>query len=522
VLLRLKAQWGRRRLEPHPIEKARILHDHLPGPDPDAYEVDGATWADLDLDLVYQAIDRTQTPIGAQRLYRTLRTPRLSTAMLVARERLIDLFTREPATRETVQMQLARVEGSGGWDLPNLLWGALHTSRIPFAILFLLGRAGPLAVILGFFWPVAWLFALALVLTNLLIHFHFQVVVNVHAPALGHLRAVLVAAQELSRAALPGLEPEQELLTTSLRGTRSLRKRLRWLLAADPLDVSGFVKALTLRDERALVWSIPAIMVNRDKLRALHLTLGTLDEALSIASWRREVALHCRPVFSPPRQGLALQDLRHPALVAPVGNDLALDAEGLVLTGSNMSGKTTFLKTVGVSAILGQAINTVTARSYEAPFVQVLSSIDTADDLEEGRSSYLAEAESILRLVVASGSKPVRLFIIDEIFRGTNPTERIAAAAEVLCHLAVHDIVLAATHDLELCGLLAEHFTEAHFRENEEFEFDFKLRPGRSPTRNAIRLLERVGFPHSIVQGAARRAAESSIERESPSLSTAS
>lgn len=177
-----------------------------------------------------------------------------------------------------------------------------------------------------------------------------------------------------------------------------------------------------------------------------------------------------------------------------------------------MAGKTTFLKTMGVNGILAQTINTAFAELYEAPFIKVMSSIERAEDIALGKSYYLAEVESVLRLVLASSNDTVHLLLLDEIFRGTNSVERRAASIEVLKYLANgKDYVLVATHDLQLSEVLDREYDNYHFREyvsDTGLEFDYKLHEGASTTRNAIALLDLIGYPKSIVENAANRVAD--------------
>ena len=186
-----------------------------------------------------------------------------------------------------------------------------------------------------------------------------------------------------------------------------------------------------------------------------------------------------------------------------------------------MSGRTTFLKTIGVNAVLAQTIFTVAAKEYRCPFLGIKSSIGRQDNLIEGKSYYLSEVESIHRLIKAADQPVVHLFIIDEIFRGTNSAERIAASIEILKYLNSNsNIVLAATHDLELTERLTGLYDNYHFREQlSEYglEFDYTIKPGPSKTRNAIALLEFTGYPKVITDKAAENVPErftnSSIER---------
>ena len=145
-----------------------------------------------------------------------------------------------------------------------------------------------------------------------------------------------------------------------------------------------------------------------------------------------------------------------------MANSIVLrSGQGVLVTGSNMSGKSTFLRTVGVNAILAQTIGTCLARTYAAPVFVVRSCIGRSDDLVGGKSYYLAEVEALLGLVEASETADCCLFLLDELFRGTNAVERIAAGEAVLRELLLsrpghdkHHVALAATHDGELVDLL--------------------------------------------------------------------
>ena len=184
-----------------------------------------------------------------------------------------------------------------------------------------------------------------------------------------------------------------------------------------------------------------------------------------------------------------------------------------------MSGKSTFLRTVGVNAVLAQTIFTVFAQAYRAPFFRVETAIGTTDSLLEGKSYFLAELERIRGFLTPDPAGIPHLLLLDELFRGTNAMERIAAGSAVLCHLArLPGQVLVASHDLELAQLLGDAYPSFHFRELIEdgaLRFDYRLRPGPSSTKNAIALLEVLHFPREVVQEALR-VAESLEARRGP------
>ncbi len=195
-----------------------------------------------------------------------------------------------------------------------------------------------------------------------------------------------------------------------------------------------------------------------------------------------------------------------------------------------MSGKSTFLRTVGVTAVLAQTLNTCLAAEYQAPVFNVRSCIGRSDDLLTGRSYYIVEVESLLELVAAGGTSAApHLFLLDELFRGTNAVERIAAGQAVLLQLVerferAQDGMwsLAATHDGDLVDLLPDRYAPFHFGDRvgpEGLMFDHQLRHGAATTRNAIALLRLHGAPQELIQRALTCAAMLDAQRGSTLLS---
>lgn len=212
--------------------------------------------------------------------------------------------------------------------------------------------------------------------------------------------------------------------------------------------------------------------------------------------------------------------LRHPLVVDAVPNDYAPTLPGTIITGANMAGKSTYVRAVGLAAVLAQPLHTVPADAYAASFLSVRSSIGRADDVTTGTSYYHAEADATVALMSAArdgaAAGDSHLFLLDELFRGTNAVERVAAGAAVLDDLATPRIgaahhVVAAIHDGELVDRLAACYEPWHFREHvgaDGLSFDYVLRPGPATTRNAIALLAQLGAPPSMIERAISYAAE--------------
>ena len=209
---------------------------------------------------------------------------------------------------------------------------------------------------------------------------------------------------------------------------------------------------------------------------------------------------------------LQLEQLYHPLLADPVKNDIKT-TNGVLLTGSNASGKSTFFKAVALNMILAQTIHTCCADHCQSSYWRVMTSMALRDDLGSGESYYIVEIHSLKRILdaVQSPGAPVLCFV-DEVLRGTNTVERIAASTQILKSLHKPGVCcFAATHDVELTGLLEAEYDNYHFEEqiaDGDISFPYLLMPGRATSRNAIRLLEMMGYSEEIIKKADDQAAE--------------
>jgi DNA mismatch repair ATPase MutS len=189
-----------------------------------------------------------------------------------------------------------------------------------------------------------------------------------------------------------------------------------------------------------------------------------------------------------------------------VANSITLIDKSVLLTGSNMSGKTTFIRAIGINAILAQTIGTCFAKECIMPPLRIFSAMRISDDLLNDKSYYFEEILTIKAMVEESQSETQALFLLDELFKGTNTVERIAAGKAVLSYLNKgQHIVFVATHDIELTVYLKDSFDLYHFTEvveNDKIAFDYKLRTGNLKTRNAIRILEINHYPIEVISEA--------------------
>lgn len=249
------------------------------------------------------------------------------------------------------------------------------------------------------------------------------------------------------------------------------------------------------------------IIGHRDGIGRLFAFIGEIDSAIAVASLRSEERL-CKPVFMRDKI-LHIDRLVHPLIEDCTTNSIDLDHRSILLTGSNMSGKTTFIRAVAINAILAQTLYACFAETYAAPFFRIYSSIRVTDDLSDKTSYFLEEVLIIKEFIAESQNGGPCLFILDEIFKGTNTVERIAAGKGILSYVnGPEHFVFVSTHDTELTHLLEDDgYALYHFCEkitDGQLTFDYKLQAGRLKTRNAIRILELYDYPHEIIADAVR------------------
>lgn len=457
------------------------------------------------MDAVFAAIARTHSPAGAQVLYRALREPRLETASLDRRDDLIDALTEDPEV--LLDVREALTDDDQSWMVPDVLWEPLP--RLPLGVGFFWGlRAVALAaVIVGIgWWPPAFLFLIAALGTNVVVGLWLEQRIEVFGDALIGLAATIRVARRVAAALPDSLAERRAALLEWLRRARPIERRAGLITMGDPTELTEFFQRLL--GAKPLAYSSAVDLIEREvaALRALYLEVGEIDAAISIAWLRAERGLTI-PDLETGGEELELEAAVHPLVGGAVANDAALAPDrGLLITGSNMSGKTTYLKTVAVNAICAQSIHAVFAAAHRGPLLRVATSIDRLDDLEDNQSYFMAEALSVQSLLEVAAAGP-SLVVIDELFRGTNPADRLAAGVAVLDYLGPRALVAIATHDAELGDRVASGYVEHHFLDRwsgTEMSFDYRLRRGRSPRSNAIELLADIGYPREIIESAER------------------
>lgn len=230
--------------------------------------------------------------------------------------------------------------------------------------------------------------------------------------------------------------------------------------------------------------------------------LGAFEALISLSVMEVITPVSSYPTFTFELPEFHAKDLAHPFIHHEKRVSNNVDINGIsIITGSNMSGKTTLLRTIGINLVLAYAGAPVCASSLRTEIMTVYTSMRNNDDLSEGVSTFYAELLRIKKIVDYSKQQEKMIFLIDEIFKGTNSKDRVDGAKTVLKGLDKPWMVgLISTHDYELCDLENDsnkRFSNYHFTENyseNRIHFDYKLHKGRCKTSNARYLMKMVGL----------------------------
>ncbi len=472
--------------------------------------LDDQTWNDMDMNRVFRKVNRTFSSSGQQVLYNTLRTLQFDEAELKRRDRLIDFFQHNKDEREKLSCVFYFL-GKEGYDgaasilfkgMPSLpdyaSWAPVLTVCMILSILsvFLIGVRALIPILIMF-------------IVNTVFHNKLNAHTEATMPAIKYIGKMIYAAKVIEQLGYPQLQKDyNEFFGKCAVKCATILKKARsvGLGGGDPFGLSEYAKMLFLSEARGFLRALKHVEEDVAVLRVLYRKLGELDAFQSVASYRRGLRIFSKPKFVEAGQYIRAESVGHPLLSNPVYNSITIDHKNIVVTGSNMSGKSTFLRTVAINSVFAQTIYTTVSKQYETSFFNVLTSISPSDDLLEGKSYYMAEAEALLRMVNVLEEDRCSLLIIDEIFRGTNPLERVAAASALLQYFAKRNtLVIVATHDMEITQNVDADYTSYHFSENvtrDSLDFDYKLKEGPLTKPNGIRILEYIGYPEEITERA--------------------
>lgn len=516
-LARLRRNWGTIPEREYTYEELERISHYAKRKGAGSFMVDDTTWNDLDMDSVFMMLNQTVSSCGEDYLYYVLRKPLFDSDELKKRDELVEYFRSHREQREAVQMLLHEIGRPANMSISDYIF-ALKDVQRKDPLIYILHL---LAVIAGIGCavtiPVLGIFILLGVIAwNVTTHVRAMGKVEPYLSSFVCLLQLASAAEKLGKLKLDALTGYTQALVKSAKAMNVIRRKSKVVVQRNGVGegIEGLILTyinLVFLLDLIQFYSMVKLFGGMEKdADVLMENIGILDSAIAIASYREYLTYYCLPEFVPGKEAyMEVRDLYHPLIAEPVANSITVSG-GVLVTGSNASGKSTFLKNVAINAIFAQTIYTCTAQYYRANMLKVLTSMALRDNLQGGESYYIVEIKSLKRILDESKKKEPMLCIVDEVLRGTNTIERIAASSRILRFLD-HPWVIsfAATHDIELSYILEGIYENYHFEEkilDNNVVFDYLLREGRAVSRNAIALLEMIGYDEKLV-GEARHAA---------------
>ena len=458
--------------------------------------IDDKTWSDLNMDTLFHKINFNFTAIGEMRLYATLRG-----MFKVNQTSLINMFKDNKVFRLNVSYILSKI----GKNVYPLFPDQMLPSKRNILLMFC-----PLLPFIGFAFiflipSKGILICLTFMILNAILSFKLKKSYDQDLKSVFYTANVIKQSQALSKIeSTPAISVD----FTHFKASRRFSGLLARVESQDMASsIIMFIKLVFMIDYVLFHLIQRSYFKYQEEVMACYDHISLLDNHYSIAMYQHTLTHYCYPKINHNINGLQMKSIIHPLLDEENAIANTIDISNhILLTGSNASGKSTFMKAVALNLILAQSIQTATAHSFIYQPGYVMTSMANADDVLSGDSYFMSELKSIRRLFNTHQCNKIYCFI-DEIFKGTNTTERIAASESVLSYLDNQKAyqVIAATHDVELSTLLENTYNNYHFNESiqeNSIFFDYKIKPGKANTRNAIELLRITQFPIDIYQRA--------------------
>jgi hypothetical protein len=441
-------------------------------------------------------LSREVSIFGRQELYRRLRAGLPDEGRAAQAERVRTLM-QDPARLAELHRMLPPLRAADT-EVAALLYEAGRPAIPVWA-----GRTWPLplalmASIAGVaFSPLAWLGAAAALYLLIVLQVRYYERVQVWNRATNALQLLLGVCTRL------GVEDE-----LAARGFGQGREQASKINRA--LSRSALAKALPGAQEYA-DWfqlanvnhyfkSAALVFDRREFIRECFERCATLEADVALARHLLAARSWCWAGRSAPDQ-LALEGAVHPLLGDAAPLSIALQGKGVFISGQNGIGKSTLLRTVGLNLVVARAFGFCYALQARVPGVPVYASMQNEDSLLGGESLYIAELRRSRELLERSNTDSPAIYLVDEVFRGTNHVESVSAGAAVLDTLAERGLVIASSHHLVLASLLGHRFEAWHIvRANDSLS----LRPGVLVETNGVALLSERGFAPEVAHKAAR------------------
>jgi len=496
---------AKERLELPNLDKVYLLYNSKKKFSDDYY-VDNQTADDLSLDNLFLRINYTSSKLGQQYLYYLLRYPPKEKNIL----EYINYCDVNHDSKNAIKKKLQKLNSDDDYHIISYLTNEsiqepkwLYTTYL--IQVFLVG-----ALIFSFnnhFWIIP---IMSLFILNFVLHYKTKQQFNNFFIGLSRITVLYKTVNCLFRSN----NFKYNKISPSLDKAKSVLSKL-WLFQSNSLQQSEVAMIVWLLIEIIKIVSLVEVQATyriskrfenyKPDFLALYFLVAEIDVAISIVEFRKSLPVYTIPTFTDTNGYIEFENVCHPLVDDCHPNSILINNKSVFITGSNMSGKTTFLRTVAINMLLARSINTCFASKAILVECNVYSSININDELDEGKSFYLAELSRLKYFVdLSTEPKQNNLFLIDEILKGTNGYDRCLISEGILKFMIESDknIIIASSHDIDLIGKLKCDYKLYHFKEDikeNELVFDFLLKDGSTTKSNAIKFLKLLQFPDIII-----------------------
>lgn len=463
------------------------------------------TYEDLNFDKVIEKMNHNMSRLGLEYFYYRIRNINLDSDELLKEQKSRNNCKKSEGLLQKFQFIFAGI-GYFKDDVLGLLDDEADVDgELVVAAKIFSFTAVYIIISIFVFKKIAFFIAVILLAANTYIYKEFNKKTMGKLSALLKLRNIIFTAEKLTIYKDEIFTEELLEIEELLKEIAPLKKSLKsfgFLSGNAEFDwAETYKNILFLTEARQFTSSQKYFKSQGDKVFRLYFLMGKIDAEIGIISvikaYDAKDATYGKRIYG--------KNLYNPLLKSAVANDIDL-TKSILLTGSNASGKSTYLRTCGINAVFALTFGIFFGESFEIEPVIISSAIDISDSLSENLSYFMAESKAIVDMI---NQDKKQLILLDEIFRGTNTIDRISAASATLRYLERENYVIAATHDIELTILLEDIFTNRHFEEkieNGDIKFDYLLKDGPARTRNAIAILENLNYPKKITEEARKLA----------------
>lgn len=511
---KIQKQWGKGHEEERDFLHTRKMYSFLLENEKPFFNIDNITWKDLNMDSVFSKIDHTMSLPGMQYLYDLLRKPIFEGDALKKRNVIINSLLKNKDISQEIQFPLLLLGKNDGKEIFSYLRDGINIDIRPLMVYRTLSYI-PFFIILGLFinLKMGLLALLFISMLNITVYYNNKNKIYEEMATFKYLGNLIKCAEGIVKSNTGEIDLGQTELKDLLKMTKNTGRNISKInynenFKADTQFLLDYYNIILLREPIIFYKTINLINKHKIDFLKMYMAIGKIDAYISIASYKDGLNYYIEPELKDDISTFFLraEQIYHPLLNNPVPYSFELNNKGALVTGSNASGKSTFLRTIGINALFAQTLFLVLAKNYSSNYFKLLSSIGATDNIIEGDSYFMAEAKSLKRIIDLLDPKMPVLCILDEIFRGTNTAERISAAKESLNYMVGKNCcVLAATHDLELTSIINDKYNNYHFKEiieEHDIKFDYMLHKGACTSRNGIAILKYLGYPVEIYENA--------------------